>query len=259
MSNLSTLFLASASATYKDLSTGRCRVDFNPPLSFPPNTRLKLCCQSFQFTNFFINISSTIGNNTFYYSDDLGNLVKYTITIPDGSYNVSELSEAVNLGVIANGHTSNLITIIPDFSSNKVIFNISAAGWILNFPAGTPYVLLGCTLNQTIPNGALTVGAYSEMAPNVATFNSIQSIYLHTSLTNNSNFSGQKSDVISAVVPTVSIGSIQQSRDYWPLWIDCSNLAGQSLSSIHLSLTDQNGNTILMSDDFSCVIVIDNE
>lgn len=250
------LYLNSAKAEYTDLTTASAIFQMKSVLDLPRDAKIKVACQSFSFTNFFINISVALANNTFFYTDDLLDPTKYSVVIPDGSYSVSDLSNAINLGVINNAHPDGLITLIPDFSSNKVIFSISLPNWQINFSAGSPYILLGTTLDQAIPALALTVGPYSEMATNVATFNDITNLYLHTSLTNSASFSGTNSDVIASIIPTASIGSIQSEKEYNLVWINADNLAGSQVSQISIYVTNQSGARVRLQDHFSCTIVI---
>lgn len=253
---LNNIYLSSASSDYTDLSVGRANWVMNPPLSFPEKTKLKICLHSFSFTNFFVNISAAKVNNKFYYTDDVGITNKYVVTIPDGSYSVSDLADGINIGVINNGHTDGLITLIPDFASNRVVYTISTIGWQINMLAGTPYVLLGSTLNQKIPAAALTtVANYSELAPAVATFNDLLNIYVHSNITNNSIFGGTQSNIIANIVPTASIGSVQLSEPVNLMWINASELAGSALNNIDIYLTNQVGAPINLSDNFSLTLL----
>lgn len=256
INNLSVLYLTTANASVKDLTTGFAQWDMDPVLSFPNNRNLKLALHSASFTNWFVNISTALANNIFYYTDDAGIPDKYAITIPDGSYNVSDLSDTINVSVVNAGHPDGLITLIPDFSTNKVQFSISVAGWQLYFKAGSPHVLLGTTLNQKIPAGGLTVGAYSELAPNVATFNSILNIYVHTNLTNESVFNGRQSDVIGSLIPQANIGSVQETELTNLIWIPATSLRGGIANCVQIRLTDQTGAPLYLSDDWSVVIII---
>jgi hypothetical protein len=255
---LNNIFLNSASSSYTDLSTGRANWVMNPPINFPARAKLKVCLHSFSFTNFFVNISAVKSNNKFYYTDDIALPEKYSITIPDGSYSVSDLSEAINIAVINNGHTDNLIVLTPDFASNRVVFTISTVGWQIYMKGlDTPYVLLGCNANQTIPAGALTtVANYSELAPKVAAFNDLLNIYVHTNLSNNSIFGGVQSNIIANVIPTSSIGSVQNSEPTNLMFIDASELAGSSLNNISVYLTNQVNEPISLSDHFSLTLLV---
>jgi hypothetical protein len=252
---ISVLYLNSANAASKSLANGQATFTVDPVI-FIPQGKIKLSMVQFSFTNFFINISAALANNIFYYTDDIAVPNKYQCSIPTGSYNVSDLSNAINAEVINNGHADSLIQLVPDFATNKVMFSISAAGWQITFPAGSPYVLLGTTLNQTIPNGALTIGPYTELAPNVAQFNSILNLYLHTSLTNESVYSGRKSDIVASIIPTASIGSIQMTEPRNLIWVPCPSLSGATINTITIYVSDQNGNRINLSDDFSCTLLL---
>lgn len=255
MEYTSILYLNSAGATSKDLTTATANFILDPVINVPSGKSVKVAVQSASFTNFFINILTGV-NDKIYYTNDVGTPDKYSITIPQGSYNVSDLSDAIDLGVVNNGHTSGLLSLVPDFSTNKVLISISTAGWQIYFKLLTPYVLLGITLNQKIPAAGLTTGAYSELAPNVATFNSITQLYLHTSLTNNSVFSGKRSDVLAAITPTASIGSVQQYEPFNLVWTPAPELGGSSINSVRMYLTDQSGASVNLSDDFSCTLIL---
>jgi hypothetical protein len=260
MENIAVLYLNTANATNKDLTQSTATFTLNPPLILPRYSKLKVCCQSFSFTNFFINISAALGNNNFVVENDVG--VVYTCVIQDGSYNVSELSAAINIELINQGLPDGLILLIPDFSTNRVVFSISQANYRISFPAGTMFDLLGCTLNQFIPAEVVpgvpvyTIAVYNELAPNVASFNSILNVYLHTSLTNNSIFSGQQSNILASIIPTASIGSVQSFEPYNMVYIDAHELSGAHLSNINIYLTDQNNNPVNLQDDWSCTLFI---
>ena len=186
---IAVLYLNSAQANVKDLTKSKAAFIMDPPLIMPGNCKLKVTCQQFSFTNYFINISAALANNHFVVSDNLVGGHTFTLVLPDGSYNVTDLSNAINAAGINAGLVDGLIQLVPDFSTNKVLFKISVANYQISFPAGTMYALLGTTLAQLIPAGGFTAAAYSELAPNVANFNSILNVYLHTSLSNNSVFS----------------------------------------------------------------------
>lgn len=260
MENLSVLYLNSASANYSNLTRAEATFVMSPPIVLPKNSSIKIACSQFSFTNYFINVSAALANNVFTIQSSAP--ATFALTIPDGSYSVSELSSAINTLGINAGLADGLVQLIPDFSTNKVLFSISTAGYRLSFPAGSPYVLLGTTLAQFIPAEVIpatpvyTTGAYSELAPNVAAFNNITNIYLHSSLTNNSVFSGDQSDIIASIIPNVSIGSIQQYDPFQWVYIDASQLSGGTISQIRLYLTDQVGASVQLTDNWGAVLVI---
>lgn len=250
------LFLNSASASYKDLATGKASFSFANPLRFS-DKKYRVAVHNFSFTNFFVNVTTGV-NDLFYYTDDLLNLTKYSVTIQQGSYNVAELSDAINVGVINNGHTDGLISLIPDFSSNKVVVSISAAGWLVNWGPQTSYLLNGFALNDTVPaSGLLTTGNYQEYAPNIATYNSITELYVKTSLTYNSVFSGKQSNVLFTCTPTASIGSTQNTEYNNLIFINSPEISNQTLSTINIDIVDQNDTPVYMYEDFSITLLFE--
>jgi len=254
---LAVLFMNSANAQYTNLGAGVAQFAMEPALQFHQGQRIKLAMSQFSFTNWFMNISAALGNNLFTYTDDILNLTKYSVTISDGSYSVDELSQAINVGVLNNSHTDGLFVLSPDYASNRVLVSISAAGWLVNWGVGTSYLLNGFALADTVPvGGALTLAAYSELAPNVATYNNITNLYVHCSLTANSNFSGRNGSVIGSAIPTSNIGSIQSSEPNNLVWIDASQLSGSTVSSVQINIRDQSGNDVVLSDHFGCVVMI---
>jgi hypothetical protein len=254
MEYLQVLYLNSAKATYKDLANGTATFTFDPPLNYPAGLRLKLATQQFSFTNFFINVSASLGNNVFTYTHLA---ITHTVTIPDGSYSVSELSSAINLGLVNNGDTNGAIILTPDYSTNKVQF-VLMKDYSIDFPAGSPYLLNGCVLDQHIPSGGglALVDGYSELAPNVAQYNNITNLYLHTNLTNNSCFSGKQSNIIASIIPTASVGSIQNTEPYNLVFVDCHELSGATVNSVILTITDQNDVPVNLTENFSATLLV---
>ena len=138
------LYLTSASASAKSLSNGYARFDMYPPTTIPADRRYSVGLQSLSFTNYFINVSEALHNNTFCVTDDLTNITKYTVTISDGSYKVATLNSAINNALVNMGLPSNIVTITPDYSINKIIFGITTAGYMIYLPAGSCHDILGC-------------------------------------------------------------------------------------------------------------------
>lgn len=250
------IFLDSAQATSKNLAQSEFRQILEPAISFPESDNIKIAIQSVGMTNFFINISAAKANNHFYFTDDVGTPDKYDITIPDGSYTSQTLSGYINLAVQNLGFPSGTIQLVGDPSTNKIIFIINAAGYQLFFKAGSCYAILGATLNLKVPAAALTTSYYSQMAPNVAAFNNVQRIYIHTNLSNNTIFASRQSNVLESVSPNSPIGSTFSYDAINLLWNNATNdLRGQIITEIMIYLTDQNGNRITLQDDFSLTLV----
>lgn len=259
MSNFQNIiYLTSSNASSVNLATGSANWVMNPPIQYDRNQKLKVAVQSFSYTNFFVNLSAALANNVFTLKNNLTGGHTFTVTIPDGSYSVDDLSNTINNGLINQGLPTGIVSLTPDYNTSTVVFTLSTVGYQISFPAGSPYILLGTNLAQTIPAGNTytTVANYSESGPSQATFNSILGLYVHTSLTNNSIFNGIQSDILYQSTPTADIGSIQSDSPFFPLWIDASTLSGASVNNISVYITDQNGNPVVLSDNFALSIIV---
>ena len=259
MSNFQNIiYLTSANASSVNLAQGSANWILNPPIQYDRSQKLKVAVQNFSYTNFFTNISAALANNTFTVKNNLAGGHTYTVVIPDGSYSVDDLSSTINNGLINQSLATGLVVLTPNYNTGTVIFTLSTIGWQISFPAGSPYVLLGTNLAQTIPAGGAftTIANYSENGPNQATFNSILGLYVHTSLTNNSIFNGIQSNILYQSTPTADIGSIQSDSPFFPLWIDASTLSGSSVNNISVYITDQNNNMVTLADNFSLSIIV---
>lgn len=257
------LFLSSAEASHTDLSQSRATFQLETPIVFPKGSAVKLACQKVEYTNFFYNVSAAIGNNTMYYTDTLATPQKYNITIPDGDYNVEELSDKIALGLVANGHDADLWKFQADNSTGRVFVYIHDIGWQVNFAANSPYALLGFTSGQKVPSAALTVASladttaadYNELGASQATLNSVSTVYLHTSLTNQSTYCNKSSNIVMTASPNADTGALCTVADYNLTWVP-TTLEGSSVSSITIFLTDQNDKTIALTDNFSCSLIL---
>lgn len=143
-----TIFLSSSQAASKDLAHGSATWQFRNPLQF---SGAELGLFEFGFTNFFVNISASLGNNHMYLSNDAANLTQHDFTIPDGSYSVGGLSEFLTaeqqsvLGL-------QVITLVANFSTAKVGIQFgNVTGWFVHFGAASPYALMGFAQDQNVP------------------------------------------------------------------------------------------------------------
>ena len=219
------------------------------------NIRIYLKSMRYWYT--FQNISVSKGNNQFYVTNDVSLSMKYTLTIPDGIYSVNSLSATIQNELVNHGLASNVVSIVGDTSNGQCFFTI-ASGWQLYFPSTTPYVLLGCTLNQKIPSGGLTTAQYGEYAPNDAQFSQFSAINLHCSLVSNSIVNGEQSNILDVIIPDVSVGFQAKYEPINLLKINADNLRGRDIYNVTLNITDQN-NVALETDSNSwgCTLVIE--
>lgn len=244
------IFLSSALASSKNLAAGQATWYFQNPLKFK-DAQLGLI--EFSFTNWFINISSVLGNNTINYSNDPAVLNKYTITIPDGSYSLAALNDYVT----ANQQAAQGFIVFSfgaNYSTNKVSIAFgNLTGWYVHFTAASPLVLLGFTALQNVPASKTNTAYYVESAPNIAAFNNITSLQVACDLTTDTISNGYAGSVIFQTSPVADVGSTQSDR---PQKVTFCTLTDTSISSITIRILDQTGATINMAEDFSTTLII---
>jgi hypothetical protein len=212
---------------------------------------------SLKFWYTFQNISADRGNNHFYLTDDILTPDKYDITIPDGLYSVDTLETCIQNELVNLGLSNKAVSISGDLSTGKVFFALES-GFQVYMKSGSPYVLLGATLNQKIPSAGLTTGQYGEYAPNEAQFSSLSSVNVHCSLVTQSIVNGARSNVISSVAPDVTVGSQQIYEPTHLVKCPADNLLGAQINEITVSLTDQNNNPInTAGENWSMTIVVE--
>lgn len=246
------LFLDTAKASIKDLAKGRASWILKEPFGEIDGAIVALC--SFSFTNWFINVSATIGNNKFYFSDDPLLPLKFTITIPDGSYSFSDLNTYIINEVQSMTGTIHF-QMLANYSTNKVAIQFNTVGWYVHFDADSPYTILGFTNPQDVPASKASTLHQVEYAPNIAQFNNITNIKVCTNLTSESISNTNQSSVIYTTAPLVSVGSTQTSEPNNLLWLNSTPLHDK-LSEIQVWLVDQNDSAIVMTEDFTCTLIV---
>lgn len=248
------LILNSAQATSVDLTTGSATFILGESLSFQ-DSAVRVAVNSFSFTNFFLNISAALANNTIYYSDDPLDSTKYSITIPDGSYSITSLNSFISGQLLADAVAPALFEFLPDYSQNKVYvkWGPTLSTWFLSMEAGTPYTVLGFDLNDFVPAGKSNTVNEINYAPNAAAFNNVESVNVKTNLANNIILSTGRSNVLYQTVPTVSPGSIQKDEPNNLLWATSATLSS-GISEIKINITDQNDTALPLQENFVVVL-----
>lgn len=269
------LFLSTATATTKDLTTGSARWALSEPLRFaesknqgavqswPPTTVAQggrypeVAVHQFSYVNWFINISAALNNNVFYFSDDALDDTKYTITIPDGSYDIVSLNTFVVAAQLASGAAVHVFNLNPNYSTNRVVIEFLLANWYVNIPPTDIVTLLGFPTAYYPADQASDIGETIE-ATNVAVFNNIQTVNISSNLTNNAlaGTSLRQSNIIFSSVPSSPVGYAVNDTPPNLLWIVSELLTG-SVSEIALQLVDQTGTPINTSDEeYSLTLLI---
>lgn len=238
------LHFASSSADSVSSIRDTFTVNLRPPLAFQRGSKPRLAVQSASIWNTFPSISAAQGNATISYTNDLGIPAKYTITLADGAYEIADFNRAISNGLVANGHSATLITLVGIAATGRVTVTIDAAGWQVFWPAGSPYARLGITLGTKMPAAALTTGAATYYGASTANISPVNSLYVHCSLASGETVvAGAPGSVIAAIAPNVPSGSLIAHTPNFPAWIDCARADGSTVDSVTMRLTDSDGTT----------------
>ena len=254
------LFLSSASSTgayNKSADGSQFSIDFVPAIQIPAGKHVSIRVIEANVWYNTINISAALANNKFYYTNDLADSDKYSVTVPDGIYGLSELNSAVDLGVQANGHASGLMSLIAEDATQKVLLKIDNSGYQVDFQtAGTFRDIIGFD-SQLIPASALTTASLTTRANNVANFSDLEMILLHSNLGGTAILNGKSSTVCATITPDVGVGSLITSRPRHPLVVETPNI-GTYIDNATFWLTDQlNTRFNTNSEDWSFRMIID--
>lgn len=204
------------------------------------------------------NISNDLGNNKFYYEWG-GN--PYHFTVPDGLYNLADLSNALQREILNQTGETNVISLEADEATQKVQINFLKIGMAIDFTqANTIRTVIGFNSdwypNSIAPHANTQV--QSVLAPNVAAFNSIEYFLIHCDLIGdgmlvNNNYS----QTIGKVPINVHPGSQIVYEPNNPIKINANELIGQRVGRLACWLTDQNGNRgNTNGESFACTVLV---
>ena len=171
--------------------------------------------------------------------------VNFEINIPQGLYDLSGLNQAILRELEIAGAKIDplpLITLLPDEPTQKVEIRLEYPNTVVDFlPNDTFRDILGF-------NAALVgpfLGAQTILGDNVAKFNTIDSLLLHSDLTTRGlRLNNQYDQTIAQILIDVSPGSQIVSRPFNPARINVDELKGQQRKKIRFWLTDQNNNLV---------------
>jgi hypothetical protein len=237
---------------------------FSSSTAFPKNTKMALQNLSLYYS--WYNISATLGNNTLSYTH---NSITYTITFPDGSYSIEDITGFIHFTMKQNNHY--LLDAVGDelyfikFEENIVYNCFTLTCDVVPSVLGTytnpgSMVLTGTTMTITIPatpirdNLGFSSQTFptspqatqqqknSEVIPQITPTTSVQ---IHSPLVNNSFYSPKYSDVFYTFTPKSSFGTnlaIEPSNLVW------NNVHSASFNEIFVRFTDQNNKALGIRD-----------
>ncbi len=239
------LILNSSTASgAKNKSAGgdRFSIQLDPALIVPRDA--KTCYLMVELANIWWTVPNVItGENDAFSIDDGGG--PYTFTIAQGLYDVPTLNSTINTGIVNAGGPANLITLIPDSATNKIVMAVNAAGVTVYTTIANSVLVSLCGFSAAADLGPTVAALEYFLAPDVANFNTVNSFLLHSNLVDNGiRVNNTYSQTIAQIPINVRPGSLNTYEPINPRKIDASTLIGARTSIINVWLTDENNNPV---------------
>ena len=239
------MILSSASedgATNISADGSRFAVTFDEPLAIPSNAvQCYASVEDAQIWNTVPNILTGI-NDLFFIDEGAGFVM---VTVDSGLYDIGGLQEAIDRNYVALGGTSGVFSFLADDATQKVVIQLNIAGVQIDFTQPqTMRAILG--FNATlVPPGGPSVGLYTELAPNVAMFNTLEYFLLHSDIVNSGIRTNTTYTQTIAKIPISSApGSQILYTPYNPPKSNTNNLIGAIKNRLNFWLTDQSNNPV---------------
>lgn len=181
----------------------------------------------------------------------------YTVTVEPGLYDTSSLNTAINNGLVNQGLASGLVTLTADNSTGKVFLSLSIAGLQVEWIPASMFALLGFTSGQLVPDPTFTVGAFSELAPNIASFSDVSSFIVHTNLVQGGIPLGDTaSQAIANVQITAPPGSLINFAPNRVIQLNVNHLRGTIINEASFWVTDQLNRILDFNGEYFSLLVI---
>lgn len=181
----------------------------------------------------------------------------HDIILEPGLYDISGLNSAVNNLLINEGLASGVLTITGDNSTQKVLLSFTIAGLQVEWVPTSFFELVGFNSGQLVPSGGFTIGAFSELAPNIANFSDISSFLVHTSLLQSGIPLGDtESQVLANPQINVPPGSLINFNPFNPVQLDVNHLRGQNINEASFWITDQLNRVIDFNGEFFTLLIV---
>ena len=183
--------------------------------------------------------------------------VQQVLTIEAGLYDLDHLEEELKRELLANGYPSDLFVLIPDQATQKSVIQFNYSGVRLDMTIARNFAaILG--FNQRLVPPILTTGIQYEKSDNIANFNTIDYLLIHSDLVSRGiRINNQYRNVIAQLLIDVAPGSQIVSTPFNVPSIPANELIGEKRKNIRIYLTDQNSNPVNTQGElFSCRLVI---
>ncbi len=177
--------------------------------------------------------------------------VAFNVQIPQGLYDLPNLDDTLNRLFVNAGSPSNLITLVADSATGKVVIDINVLApetILLDFTISNSVRDIIGFNSQIIAAQSGPVGVVSD---NVARFNTIDYFLIHTSIVGRGLRIGDSyNNTIAQVLIDSVPGNQIISRPFNPPQIPSQEIAGNKISSAQFWLTDQSNNRVDTNGEF---------
>lgn len=229
----------------------RFSVQLDTPLTIPRDSLYaSLEVVSAKVWNVSPNISSSIGNNHFYFT--YGGQ-EYDMELPDGLYGIAEMNMFFEIYFGKNESLPNdLFELEENSATQKASVKFNYVGVAIDFTKPNSAIdVLGFYTSREGDNFtstkviSSTIKGESFLAPNEANFNRIVNYYIVSNmLSDGIPINNKSTGIISEVPINVVVGSLITYVPLNPMRVDCSDLIGQGKQLVSFGLVDQLGREI---------------
>ena len=200
------------------------------------------------------NISAALGNNKFRV---VVAGTPYDITITDGQYSVSALSDFIQNKLVNEGLDRSTITLTGNFATEEVVVTFGVVGTQVDFtiPDSVRTVLgFDARLAPTAPS---TVVGQTEDSDNQANFNNVENFLIKSDIVNSNIPVNNSFDQTIAYLPITSApGSQITNEPINPIRINASTLKNGGRNFFTFRLTDQGGQPANTGESYGLTVVI---
>jgi len=228
---------------------------FNPPIVLDQRKKYAMCITNstmfFTFPNIYNTTSSTYTKNNVL-NFTVG-ATAYTITIPQGLYDINSLSNTISNSLVNLGLANNLIILTGDAPTQRSVIQLNSANASIQFGTSSIRTVLGFDA-VTIGPGVSGTFYYSN---NIAAFNTLSEILLHATCCNgfkNNNVEiSSNSDVVASIV--INSG-ISQQIQYDPNQLIKVPIVQYMLDRVTFYFTDQENRPLINNEPWTITGII---
>ena len=232
-----TLYLNSKKAKGK---SENFHVNYNPPIELDYNKQYELGLVNCYIWYSWYNVSAAIGNNKFRYYNSTAWV---SLTIPDGSYNISDLNGIVKSLIDTQEGTADEedetkrasanITLKANYNTLRVELTLKGSYRVdFSGDAGKIRSLLGFDAQKIGKQG-------TNSGENPVNITTIHTVYIHCSLVDSTYENSKTSGVIYAFSPNVPPGHQLQILPNNTNWVQLQKI--NRITFIQMRVTNQDG------------------